>query len=765
MDISDGPRARALATELAAGLERVVGLIRSLNPPSGLSLTSATTLAALERSGPSRLTSLAASQRVTQPAMTQLIARLREAGLADRAADPSDGRVAQIRITADGRALLARRRAVRAEQLAELLAQLSPEEQAALAAALPAIEALASARPGPPGTRRPAHLAAPQPGRRPGCRTPPNGAIMTGRPAGSAASPFRQPKAVFAVAFACVVSFMGIGLVDPILPAISNQLHASPSEVTLLFTSYLVVTAVAMLITNWVSSRLGAKPTLITGLALIVIFSAAAGASPSIGGIIGFRAGWGVGNALFIATSLAVIVASASGGFAGAIVLYETALGIGIAIGPLLGGALGNISWRGPFYGVAALMAIALIATVVLVERTPRPARKTGLSEPLKALRHRGLLTMSLTALCYNWGFFTVLGYAPFPMNLSPIKLGLVFFGWGVLVAIFAVFGAPRLQERFGIARTMYANLAAFAVLVLVIAIWTTDRAVLIPAVIASGIFIGVNNTITTQAVMTVSPVERPVASSAYGFVRFIGGGLAPFAAGGLVLAAGIHVPFFIAAATIVAGIGILSTGHRLLTDAERVQAEQVAPAGQAAPAPVLVPVDGNGPTGSRPPSGVLLAAIDNSPVAALVTEAAARLATIGGRTIHLVDAQEGATAGDAGTDAEDLDTARTVVRTHLDRLAARHIPAEGQVPLHAADHGTAGRMIAEYASTIGAATIVIGAPTHGGLPALMDASASQELWRHTHSNIVIINPDAPMASAGLNGAATAQRQNMSRGA
>jgi predicted MFS family arabinose efflux permease/nucleotide-binding universal stress UspA family protein len=568
---------------------------------------------------------------------------------------------------------------------------------------------------------------------------------MRDRSTGPAASPFRQPKAVFAVAFACVVSFMGIGLVDPILPAISHQLHASPSEVTLLFTSYLVVTAVAMLITNWVSSRLGAKPTLIAGLALIVIFSAAAGASPSINGIIGFRAGWGVGNALFIATSLAVIVASASGGFAGAIVLYETALGIGIAIGPLLGGTLGNISWRGPFFGVAALMAIALIATVVLVERTPKPDHKTSLSAPLRALRHRGLLTMSLTALCYNWGFFTVLGYAPFPMNLSPIKLGLVFFGWGVLVAIFAVFGAPRLQERFGIARTMYANLAVFAVIVLVIAIWTTDRAVLIPAVIASGIFIGVNNTITTQAVMTVSPVERPVASSAYGFVRFIGGGLAPYAAGRLVLAAGIHVPFYIAAAVIAAGIGILSTGHRLLADAERVQAEQVS---GTAPAPVLVPVDGNGPAPGHP-AGVILAAIDSSPVAALVTEAAARLATIGDRTIHVVHAQEGATAGDAGTDAEGVDTARTMVRAHLDRLAARHIPAQGQILLHAAGHGTAGRMIAEYARTIGAATIVIGAPTHGGLPALMDASASQELWRHTHSNIVIINPDAPVAPAG----------------
>src|SRR4051812_1889818 len=172
--------------------------------------------------------------------------------------------------------------------------------------------------------------------------------------AGPIASPWRQPKAVFAVAFACVVSFMGIGLVDPILPAISQKLNASPSQVTLLFTSYLEVTAVAMLVTNWVSSRIGAKRTLIAGLILIVVFAALAGGASDISGIIGFRAGWGVGNALFIATSLAVIVASASGGFAGAIVLYETALGLGIAVGPLLGGLLGQVSWRGPFYGVSA---------------------------------------------------------------------------------------------------------------------------------------------------------------------------------------------------------------------------------------------------------------------------------------------------------------------------------------------------------------------------------------------------------------------------
>src|SRR5580658_2777393 len=135
----------ALAGEVAGALERLFGVFRALSPPDGLSLTAAATLATLERSGPGRLTWLAAREGVTQPAMTQLIARLQDAGLVDRAADPADGRVAQIRLTDDGRATLARRRAVRAGRLAELLAGLTPGERDALAAALPAMDALANA--------------------------------------------------------------------------------------------------------------------------------------------------------------------------------------------------------------------------------------------------------------------------------------------------------------------------------------------------------------------------------------------------------------------------------------------------------------------------------------------------------------------------------------------------------------------------------------------------------------------------------------------
>jgi predicted MFS family arabinose efflux permease len=373
-------------------------------------------------------------------------------------------------------------------------------------------------------------------------------------------SPFRQPKAVWAVAFACVISFMGIGLVDPILPALATQLDASHTQVELLFTSYLVVTAVAMLGTGVVSSRIGAKRTLIAGLVLIVVFAAAAGAADSIAGIVGFRAGWGLGNALFIATSLAVIVGSASGGFAGAIVLYETALGIGIATGPLLGGLLGNISWRGPFLGVSVLMLIALVATVVFLPPTPVPQRRSSLREPIAALKHRSLRTTSLTGLLYNWGFFTLLGYAPFLMGLDALQLGAVFFAWGVLVAIFAVFGAPWLERRFGTARTLTVSLVLVAVILALIGAFPGARWVVIAAVIASGALVGLNNTLVTTAVMSISPVPRPVASATYGFVRFIGGGLAPFAAGLLAEHLSAHVPFLLGAVVVLAGVVLLQT-------------------------------------------------------------------------------------------------------------------------------------------------------------------------------------------------------------
>jgi MFS family permease len=358
---------------------------------------------------------------------------------------------------------------------------------------------------------------------------------------------------------------MGLGLVDPILPAIAGQLHASPSQVELLFTSYMAVTGLAMLVTGAVSSRIGPKRTLLGGLACIILFSGLAGASSTIGQIVGFRAGWGLGNALFIATALAVIVGVSTGGVAQAIILYEAALGLGISTGPLLGGLLGGISWKGPFFGVAVLMSVAFVAIFVLLPALPSPAHRTSVLDPIRALRHRGLLTMGLTALCYNFGFFTLLGYAPFPLRLDAHGLGFVFFGWGLLLALTSVFAAPWLQHRFGTVHTLYVMLACIAADLFIMGIAVTSQVTLIVCVIAAGAFLGVNNTLVTTAVMEVSPVERPIASAAYSFVRFVGGAIAPWLAGKLAERYTPHIPFYVGATAVCVSILVLFSGRHFL--------------------------------------------------------------------------------------------------------------------------------------------------------------------------------------------------------
>ena len=379
-------------------------------------------------------------------------------------------------------------------------------------------------------------------------------------------SVWRQPRAVWAVAFACVVAFMGLGLVDPILPAIARQLDATPSQVELVFTSYFLVTGVAMLVTGVVSSRVGHKRTLLAGLAMIVVFSALAGLADGISGIVGFRAGWGLGNALFIATALAVIVEVSRAGTERAVILYEAALGLGISVGPLLGGLLGGISWRGPFLGVAVLMSIGFVAILVLLPPIPLAEHKSSILEPILALGHRGLLTLGLTALCYNFGFFTMLAYTPFPLRLDAHGLGLVFFGWGVMLALTSVFLAPRVQARFGTLPTMYAMLLLVGLDLVLMGVGVDSRVVLVVAVIIGGAFLGVNNTLITTAVMQSSPVDRPVASAAYSFIRFVGGGAAPFLAGKLAESFVPSIPFYVGAAAVFASIFVLFSGRAYLS-------------------------------------------------------------------------------------------------------------------------------------------------------------------------------------------------------
>ncbi|WP_231506378.1 MFS transporter [Paenibacillus sp. UNC451MF] len=382
-----------------------------------------------------------------------------------------------------------------------------------------------------------------------------------------------QPKAVWAVGFACIIAFMGIGLVDPILPAIAEKMNATPSQVTLLFTSYNMVMAIAMLITGVVSSRLGTKWTLLLGIIIIAIFAALGGASNGIWTLVGLRGGWGLGNALFVATALSAIVSLSTAGTAQAIILYEAAIGLGISVGPLLGGELGSISWRGPFFGVSVLMIVAFIFLLVMMPKTKTLTKsKSSLLDPFRALKYRGLLTLGITAFLYNFGFFTLLAYSPFVMHLKERGLGYVFLGWGLLLAGTSVFMAPRLERRYGTITSMCAMLTLFALTLFAMGIWTSSKAVVIIAVIVAGAFLGNNNTLITTAVMQAAPVERPTASAAYSFLRFLGGAIAPWFAGKLAEWFNPHVPFIVGGCFVLISVLFVMGNRKHLLHIDRAE-------------------------------------------------------------------------------------------------------------------------------------------------------------------------------------------------
>ncbi|MFD9762803.1 MFS transporter [[Kitasatospora] papulosa] len=387
-----------------------------------------------------------------------------------------------------------------------------------------------------------------------------------------ATSILRQPKAVWATAGASVVAFMGIGLVDPILPSIAEGLEATPSQVSLLFTSYFLITAVAMLVTGFVSSRIGGRRTLLAGLALVVVFAALSGTSSSVAELVGFRAGWGLGNALFVSTALAVIVGAAAGGSAAAILLYESALGLGMACGPLVGALLGDASWRYPFLGTAALMAIGFLCITAFLKEQPKPARKTSLLDPVRALGHGGLASVATSAFFYNYAFFTILAFTPFVLDMSPYRSGAVFFAWGLLLAVFSVLVAPRLQRRFGSLRVVGGSLVLLAADLVVLGYG--DHTTAVVCTVVSGAFIGMNNTVYTELALGVSDAPRPVASAGYNFVRWFAAAAAPYLAPRIEEWSDIHTPFVVAAAAALAGAAVVWVRRAALTH----EAEELVP-------------------------------------------------------------------------------------------------------------------------------------------------------------------------------------------
>lgn len=126
-------------------------------------------------------------------------------------------------------------------------------------------------------------------------------------------------------------------------------------------------------------------------------------------------------------------------------------------------------------------------------------------------------------------------------------QLGIVFFAWGVLVAIGAIFDAPVLPRRFEL---VVAGRAARADRLRPAGDGSRDPRACCDeaAIILSGLFLGAANATLSTLLMRVSVAGPSISASATNFVRFVGGGIAPYLAGKLSIGVSIGAPLYIAA-------------------------------------------------------------------------------------------------------------------------------------------------------------------------------------------------------------------------
>ncbi len=382
------------------------------------------------------------------------------------------------------------------------------------------------------------------------------------------------PAAVIATAFATFIAFIGIGVVDPLLPLIGQAMGATPSQVEWLFTSYIAVMALAMLLSGVIATRIGGRWTMLIGLSLVVLFAVLSGKAPSINVLAIMRGGWGLGNALFTSTALSIIVGASAGSVGSGITLYEAALGLGIASGPLLGGFLGSFSWRFPFFGTSGLMLIALLSTFFTVKEPPKREPPRGARDLFIALRHPAVLINALIGLSYSYGFFTILAYSPLTLKgLSPSLLGYTYFAWGLLVAVSSVIIVNWLRPLIGAVRLLWLNLI-FLIIIFILAAIIHGKGLLI-LIVVSGLFCGIANALFTSLAMEVSPYSRSISSGAYNFLRWAGAALAPILSGFIGEKYGMGIPFLIAAFLLLIGWAALWRNRIILNNALKANTMQ----------------------------------------------------------------------------------------------------------------------------------------------------------------------------------------------
>ncbi|MFI1223894.1 MULTISPECIES: MFS transporter [unclassified Streptomyces] len=161
------------------------------------------------------------------------------------------------------------------------------------------------------------------------------------------------------------------------IPSLTTELNASTADVQWMINAYSLVQSGLLLTAGSSADRYGRKKMLLVGLALFGVGSLVAGLSQSSGQLIAARAGMGVGGALLLTTTLAVVVQIFDDTErVKAIGIWSTVSSLGFAAGPLFGGFVLDHFWWGAIFLIN--IPVALIALAAVVRLVPESKNGQG---------------------------------------------------------------------------------------------------------------------------------------------------------------------------------------------------------------------------------------------------------------------------------------------------------------------------------------------------------------------------------------------------
>jgi len=180
------------------------------------------------------------------------------------------------------------------------------------------------------------------------------------------------------------LSLVIIGLDNTILnvalPTLQRTFDASASQLQWMVDSYIVVFAGLLLTMGALGDRFGRARALVSGLVIFGVASLWAANAGSAGGLIAARAVMGIGGALIMPATLSIIVDVFPREERGrAIAIWAAVAGVGIGLGPLLGGVLLENFWWGSVF----LINVPIVLTALVLGAVLVPGSRDPVSSPL----------------------------------------------------------------------------------------------------------------------------------------------------------------------------------------------------------------------------------------------------------------------------------------------------------------------------------------------------------------------------------------------